>query len=95
MGMYIANHYISFNGRLLRKGDYLPADFPADKIEKLLRAGAISASAPIAEPAETAPEQNTELTIEEPPVDIDVMSGVVEAPKKRPAKKTAERRKTK
>lgn len=81
--MYIARHYIKDAGHLYVPGEEIPESIGSDKLEGLLKKGAIvEASAPkpvrIEQP-EPEPEPEPAEDIE-----IDVMAGVVqeEAPKK-------------
>ena len=82
--MYIANHYVRINGRVFVKGERIPEDLPAEKIEWLLKKGAVheAASLPLAEaqagtpdtvPAETAAgEQEAKpQTVQEPAEEAD------------------------
>lgn len=83
--MYIANHYVRINGRVFVKGERIPEDLPAEKIEWLLEKGAVheAASLPSAEaqagtpdtvPAETAAAEEQEVkpqTAQEPAEEAD------------------------
>ena len=108
--MYIAEHYVKVNGKMIMKGESIQDNLPEGKIKWLLKAGAIKEVTPAFDlteqqetpVAEAEPEQ--EAQIEEPETDteapqIDVMAGIVlEEPEEKPAKKPArktERRKAK
>lgn len=61
--MYLANHYVRINGKMLKRGEKIPEGLPQGKIEWLLSAGAIKEIAPasLGEPEE-APEDTPEDT---------------------------------
>ena len=97
--MYIAKTYI---GGAYTPGDVLPDDFPAEKLEWLIQAGAVREAAPApsadtateesAKDAEPAPEtqeidEADEFEDEDAP-EIDVMAGIVKnAEPEKPARK--------
>ena len=85
--MFIANHYVRVNGKVYTKGECIPEGLPTEKVEWLMRAGAIhEASAPVAGTPEEEPAEDEAAAPE-----IDVMSGIVQGEKSR----KAGRRKTK
>ena len=93
--MYIACHNIGYNGRLLRIGDNIPEDMPDDMTERLLGAGAIRLAPDAITDTSDAiqaelPADSEETT--EDALEIDVMDGIVEVPKKRSAKRTGRRK---
>lgn len=61
--MYLANHYVRINGKMLKRGEKIPEGLPQGKIEWLLSAGAIKEIAPasLGEPEE-APEDTEDAT---------------------------------
>lgn len=77
--MYAANHYVKAAGKVYTAGEILP-ELPEDKIQWLLRAGAIQevAPGPGAEP-EKAPEEPTEEPKPEEPEGIATDAGEAEA----------------
>ena len=89
--MYIANHYIRINGKILARGERLPMDVTQAKLDWLLSAGAIKEVKPAErskpEPAKPEPvvdpvvEPVAEEAVEE--VEIDSMAGVVTEPPKK------------
>ena len=93
--MYIANHYIRINGKILARGERLPMDVTQAKLDWLLSAGAIKEvkpaeqakpepvkPEPVAEPVvEPVAEEAVEEPVEE--VEIDSMAGVVTEPPKK------------
>ena len=61
--MYLANHYVRINGKMLKRGEKIPEGLPQGKIEWLLSAGAIKEIAPasLGEPEEV-PEDTEDAT---------------------------------
>ena len=61
--MYLANHYVRINGKMLKRGEKIPEGLPQGKIEWLLSAGAIKEIAPASsgEPEEV-PEDTEDAT---------------------------------
>lgn len=99
--MYIATTYI---GSAYTPGEVLPDDLPAEKLEWLIRAGAVreaaptpSAAEPAADyaetPADDLPEAEAEEEIfEEEAPEIDAMAGVVKdagKPERKPSRAAA------
>ncbi len=92
--MYVANHYIRVNGKILARGERLPMDVTQAKLDWLLSAGAIKEVKPAeqAKPEPVKPEPVVEPVVEpaieaaEEPVEeveIDSMAGVVTEPPKK------------
>ncbi|MDO4647626.1 MAG: hypothetical protein Q4B26_03165 [Eubacteriales bacterium] len=101
--MYIANHYVSINKMMYTAGESIPSDeIDHEKLEWLLKSGAVSAApdfdekvieAEEVEDTEAETEEETEEVdeIEDDMPEIDVMAGIVEkddAPVKKTRKKT-------
>lgn len=61
--MYLANHYVRINGKMLKRGEKIPEGLPQGKIEWLLSAGAIKEIVPasLGEPEEV-PEDTEDAT---------------------------------
>ena len=61
--MYLANHYVRINGKMLKRGEKIPEGLPQGKIEWLLSVGAIKEIAPasLGEPEEV-PEDTEDAT---------------------------------
>ena len=61
--MYLANHYVRINGKMLKRGEKIPEGLPQAKIAWLLSAAAIKeiASASLGEPEEV-PEDTEDAT---------------------------------
>ena len=61
--MYLSNHYVRINGKMLKWGEKIPEGLPQGKIEWLLSAGAIKEIAPasLGEPEEV-PEDTEDAT---------------------------------
>jgi len=88
--MYVANHYIRVNGKILARGERLPMDVTQAKLDWLLSAGAIKEVKPAEQvkPEPVKPEPVVEPVVEpvEEPVEeveIDSMAGVVTEPPKK------------
>lgn len=104
--MYIANHYVKVNGRMLMKGESIPEDLTAEKIDWLMRAGAIHEGTPaLISQAAMAEDTEAEAPNEEPDemiepeqeveeLEIDVMAGIVHEEPEKPAKKAPVRKQT-
>lgn len=85
--MYIANHYVKVNGRLYVRGEAILEDLTEDKVEWLMKAGAIKSDAPAFDFSQkqedpVAEEQQVEAEVPE----IDVMAGIVQEESEKPEK---------
>lgn len=90
--MYIAKHYVKDERGLFGPGEIIPEDLEEDKLERLLKLGAIRKAEPPKVIRQTAPElapadelEPTEGDI--PEIEIDAMAGIVQDEEaKKPAK---------
>lgn len=103
--MYAAKHYVRADGKLYTAGEILPEDLPQEKIDWLLRKGAIELISgtesaeeipegeiePATESAEEIPE--SEIDEDAEPEEIDAAEGIITAPAPKTAEKPATRRK--